>query len=235
MKTLGIIGSVFLSVGMLFLVLAGFALGSDRDAAADALPADGTVIALERRLQDDGGVTYAPIVEWVDDSGDRHRLVSSTGSYPSTYALGDGVSVLYDPDRPGRAVIDSFGQRFTGILIFGGIGLVFALIGAPMVYFYAIRQWTIRWLKRHGTRIEATFVRSELDRSTAVKGRNPYRVFAQGTHPQTGKLASFVSEPIWLDLTSELKNAAIPVLINRTKHGPHFVDLSHWVHESERD
>ncbi|MBV7258363.1 DUF3592 domain-containing protein [Erythrobacter crassostreae] len=231
-KGLALIGSIFLGIGVLLLGLAAFSIAADSIFEDEGLRADGVVIALARTFSGNG-TTYAPVVEWQDNRGAKHTFTSSTSSYPASFARGDSVTVIYDPDRPGKAIIDSFGQRFTGIFIFGGIGIVFALIGGPIVYFYMRRRWMIGWLKKYGTLIEVDFVRCEIDRSSTSNGRNPYRVHAQGKHPRTGKLASFMSEPIWLDLTSELEGKAVPVLINRKKHGPHFIDLSEWVHSEE--
>ncbi|MGB3472194.1 MAG: DUF3592 domain-containing protein [Erythrobacter sp.] len=232
-KSLALFGYIFFGVSALLLAMAGIAWGQDSAFASESMRADGVVIGLERKGGSDGP-TYAPIVVWRDADGDAHRLVSSTSSYPASFERGEEVEILYDPDRPGQAVIDTPGQRFTAMLIFGFIGLVFALIGGPILYFYHRRRWEIRWLKRHGTPLDARLVRCDIDRSTNNRGRHPYRVFAQAKHPRTGKMASFKSEPIWVDLTSELEGQSVPVLINRKKLGPHFVDLSQWLHISER-
>lgn len=229
-KSMSLYGYIFLGIGILLLTLAGMAFSFGSAFDNRAVRTQGTVIAMKYR----GDGMSSPVVQWFDQNGELRRFVSSTSTSRPAYDRGDTLTVLYDPDKPRLAVIDSFLERYTGAIISGGIGLVFSLIGGPILYFYWRRAWMIRWLKKHGTEIEARFVRCDLDRSSTTNGRNPYRVHAQGKHPRTGKNASFKSEPIWLDLTEELKDEVIPVLINRKKHGPHYIDLSQWVHDSER-
>ncbi len=119
-------------------------------------------------------------------------------------------------------------------MIFGGIGLVFVLIGLPFLYLYWKRRGVIARLKRAGERIEAEFMRCDVDIGTVVNGRNPYRVHAQGKHPKTGRLASFVSEPIWLDLSSTLEGKTVPVLVDRKRYRDHYIILDEWVADAEK-
>lgn len=226
------IGAIFGSIGVLLLALAGGAFIADQRHVASASRADGVVIQLSVK-RTDNGVTFAPIVEWRDAKGTRHILASSTSSNPATFERGEAVSVLYDPANPGKATINSFGQRFTGILIFGGIGLVFTLIGGPIVYLFARRRRVIARLKKSGTRIDAKFLRCDLDRGTVINGRSPYRVHAQGKHPKTGRQASFVSGPILVDLTSVLEGKTVPVLVDRKRYRDHLIILDEWVAPEE--
>lgn len=233
-KSLRLFGYIFAGIGGFLMAIALAGIISDQNSAAKAIKAEGTVVGLRAMSGGSGGTTYAPIVAWTDRNGTAHRLVSSAGS-SDPFDRGETVTVLYDPEAPGRARIDTFGQRFTGILIFGGIGVVFCAIGLPLLYFYWRRQFTIARLKRDGERIEADFIRCDVDIGTVVNGRNPYRVHAQGRHPKTGRLASFVSEPIWLDLTSTLEGRKIPVLVNRKRYRDHYIVLDEWVSDEERD
>jgi len=226
------IGFIFASIGGILVTGAVLAWLADQRHAASASSAPGIVVQLN--LQSGGnGATYAPVVDWTDASGKRHLLVSNIRSNPPAFERGEKVTVLYDPEKPSKATIDTFGQRFTGILIFGGIGLVFALIGGPILYLYMRRQRVIARLKRSGERIEAKFLRCDLDASTAINGRNPYRVHAQGKHPKTGRLASFISEPIMIDLTGTLEGQTVPVLVDRKRYRDHFVVLDEWVAREE--
>lgn len=222
------IGAVFASIGALVLGLAGVAIVLDQRNQANAERAQGVVINLSIK-RGDNGATFAPVVEWRDAQGTRHVLISNTSSNPASFDRGERVEVLYDRAKPAQATINSFGQRFTGILIFGGIGLVFVLIGGPLVYFYMRRRRVIARLKRSGEHIEAKFLHCKYDGSTVVNGRSPFLVHAQGKHPKTGRLARFVSEPIWVDLTSTLEGKTVPVLVDRKRYKDHFVVLDEWV------
>ncbi len=77
--------------------------------------------------------TYAPIVEYVDLTGQPRTLFSTTGSRPPSFFKGEVVTVLYDPEDPEfplGAKIDTFEQLWGGTLFgvifgtaFGGIAL----------------------------------------------------------------------------------------------------------------
>lgn len=227
------VGVIFGSIGALLLAIAIGGFVADQNRVATSQKAQGTVINLVQSRGDNGS-TFAPVVEWRDAKGTRHVLYSTTGSNPPAFERGEIVSVLYDPEKPSQARIDSFGQRFTIILICGGIGLVFSLIGGPIVYLFVRRARMIGRLKRTGEQIEAKFVRCEVDVGTVINGRNPYRVHAQGKHPKTGRLASFISGPIFLDLTDTLKGKTLPVLVDRKRYRDHYIVLDEWVADEER-
>ncbi|WP_432201726.1 DUF3592 domain-containing protein [Erythrobacter sp. W53] len=228
------IGSAFVAFGLLFAGIGGYTYIADQQMAETALRAPGTVIALDRRRGSEGGTTYAPVVEWTDRDGTRHEFTSSTSSSPASFSRGEAVTVMYDPAKPGQAKIDSFGQRFMLPLVFGGMGSLFAILGAVFVFLFLRRKKTVERLKLSGIRIEAEVTRCELDRSIKVNSRSPYRVHAQATHPGTGKLASFKSDPIWLDLSKELDGKTVPVLIDPNAPKQHYIDLSQWVDDSEK-
>jgi len=227
------IGGIFGSIGAVLIAISTVSFVSDQRHAAIAKTAEGTVINLTRNRGNDS-TTFAPVVEWRDDKGIRRVLYSSTGSNPPAFDRGERVSVLYDPENPEKARINSFGQRHAVTLILGAMGFVFGAIGGTILYLYAKRRSMIARLKRSGERIEAKFMRCEPDISTVINGRNPYRVHAQGIHPKTGRLASFVSGPIFIDLTDTLEGQTVPVLVDRRRYRDHYIVLDEWVADEER-
>jgi len=127
-------GSLFLIVG---LILTGVSVSF----LSDAKHARGTVVALEWREDHTGGsrrkrahddpVAY-PVVAFTSADGVRRTFRSSFGSNPPSYEKGEHVEVLYDADSPGDARIKGFASLWLLPLIFGGIGLVIAGVGATV-------------------------------------------------------------------------------------------------------
>ncbi len=227
------IGGIFTPIGLLFSGLGLWLYLNDQDLAAKGVRASGTVIQIVSYRDSDGETMYRPVVEFTDTAGSRREFSSDVSSSTSEFQRGEAVDVIYDPVAPENAIIDSFMERFFLPLIFGGLGSIFALVGAGILFTTIRRRQIVAALKERGLRINAEFVGCQLDTSIKINGRSPFRVFAQATHPMTGKLASFESEPIWLDLTGELERQQVPVLIDPTKPKRHYVDLSEWVHERE--
>ena len=223
------IGGVFLPFGLVFAGIGGWFIWSDLSLASAGGRASGTVIAIDSYRDSDGDTMHRPVVEFFDTKGTRHQFSSAMSSSSPDYEQGETVDVIYDPDAPGQAKIDSFFERFLFPGIFGLFGAVFAGVGAGFLIGFIRRKQTIAQLLRNGIPIQAEFQQCYRDTSTKVNGRSPYRVVAQGLHPTTGKLATYKSEPIWLDLSDQLTDGHVKVLVDPQHPKKHYVDLSEWV------
>lgn len=224
-RTFAWIGATFLAFGLVFAAVAAWAWADDRARAEGGTSATGTVTDLVRRF-DSGGSVYRPVVEFRDARGTRHGFVGKIGSNPPAYSPGETVTVIYDPAVPGRAMVDGFMERRFLPLVFGGIGGLCAAIGGGMLFLVARRRRMVAQLRKTGVPIAARFVECYRDTGTKVNGRSPWRVVGQATHPATGKLQSFTSEPIRVDLSERLGGRDIRVLIDPVRPDRYFVDLS---------
>ncbi|MEH2067024.1 MAG: DUF3592 domain-containing protein [Nostoc sp.] len=132
-KFLLLFGSIFGGVGSVFAVI-GIIIGMNtRSYVANAIPAQGTVIDLVEHssVDSDGHYSYAyyPIVQFTTHAGEPTVFESNSGSDPPGYTRGDRVEVLYRPDKPGSAKINSWLSLWLLPLIFIGLGSIFALVG----------------------------------------------------------------------------------------------------------
>ncbi|MEO9462084.1 MAG: DUF3592 domain-containing protein [Marinomonas sp.] len=228
------VGGIFFTLGIVFSCTGAAFYYNDRQLEAKVGQASGIVIALNRHRDTEGTIMYRPEVEFRDQQGTLHRFTSDVSSSSPGVALGGPVDVIYDPDAPGDAGIDSFMYRYFLLLIFAGMGGLFALIGGAMLLSHLRRKRTIEHLYARGMRIEMPFTRCYVNTSLRINGRSPYVVEAQGTHPITGKFACFQSEPIWLNLSSALDGQKVPVLIDPNSPKDHVIDLRQWVDVSAR-
>ncbi|MDG4862986.1 DUF3592 domain-containing protein [Streptomyces sp. T-3] len=125
--------------GSLFLVAAVILAGMSVSDLANAERAQGRVVALEWR-NDDSGTSRKqhgndepaayPVVEFTSADGIPRTFKSSFGSNPPSYEEGEQVEVLYDADSPEDAQINGFASLWLLPLLFGGIGVLIAGIGA---------------------------------------------------------------------------------------------------------
>jgi hypothetical protein len=124
-----VMGIVFAVLGLALIVGAGVIFFRQRKARASAVQASGEVVALERH-QGQRGWLYYPVVEFEAASGQKARFESEVGSNPAGYSAGQQVKVLYQPDAPEKAEIDSFTSLYyyPGCLLVMGVG--FTLIGS---------------------------------------------------------------------------------------------------------
>jgi hypothetical protein len=114
----GILGLVFAVIGTIFLAVGG-GMGWRSVRFLGAPTVDGVVVAVG------GGIPTAKYK--VKDV--EYQVRGAISSKPPAFQVGDKVAVLYNPEKPGDSQIDSFVERWLFLLVFGGLGAVFALIG----------------------------------------------------------------------------------------------------------
>jgi len=82
----------------------------------DGVETHGIVIDIRR----DGRYSY-PVFEFTDRAGKKHQVRSSIGSTDG-YAKGDSVRVLYNPENPAEARIDTFVSMWLAVCVAAGVG-----------------------------------------------------------------------------------------------------------------
>lgn len=122
---------IFFLLGLVFLAVGGGWVDRTKDFKQSAARTEGVVIDLV--ITRSG--TYAPVFEFDDASGVRHRIVSATASNPPAFEVSERVRVLYQPGHPEGARIDSFLELWLGPLIFLVLGTAFSGFGGGVGWF----------------------------------------------------------------------------------------------------
>jgi hypothetical protein len=113
--------------GLAFMVIPGVVVVSNMRLKRRGHRTTGTVAAVERDWNPDPktpGYTYWPVLEFQTDRGQDVRTRAKVGGSPQ---VGRRVRILYDPDNPQTAEIDTIWGR--GTIVFGA----FALIGIYLI------------------------------------------------------------------------------------------------------
>jgi hypothetical protein len=132
---------IFTGVAILMLLIASISAVSAIRKMNGEESAPGRVVEMvERReyVNEEDRVVqdyYYPVVEFVSQDGRPHTVHMTEGSSVPQYEVGEEVTVLYNPDRPLDARIQSFGSTalmwilpgITGILGLGFFGAVIAV------------------------------------------------------------------------------------------------------------
>ena len=169
---------------------------------------------------------FGPVVHFTSQNGEAVEFVSSTGSNPPSYSRGERVEVLYQPEEPQNAKINSFFSLWGGPVILGGLGGVFFLVGAGLVFAGAREARKDESLKRNGMPIEGDFQSVVINRSLAVNGRHPFRVMTQWQNPMTSEVHIFESNDVWFDPSAYIKGSKIRVFVDKHNPRKYYVDLS---------
>jgi len=134
---------VFGLVGLVFLTVAAVILRSELEFRKSAISAPGTIVDLEPTRSRSGSTSYRPVFEFVDHNDRLHRVAGSVASNPPSYHRGEAVTVLYRPENPEIAHLDSLLEHWFLPLVFGSLGVIFTSIAAGVVA-YGVRKRGLR-------------------------------------------------------------------------------------------
>jgi hypothetical protein len=215
-------GSLLLPGGVAMMGFAVYLFNADHALDTTGERTQGTVIEMiasrdsRRNVGNSPSLHYRPRVEFRTRDGSRHEFVSRASTNSRIYEEGEEVTVLFDPENPANANIDSFFERFLGPFFVGLLGSIFALAGGWMIMAAQRRRRYIANLRRDGLKITAEVLDCVEDKATESGKLRPFRVHAQAIHPVTGKLTSFISDPVYYaSLSDIIPGKTVPVLIDR--------------------
>jgi Protein of unknown function (DUF3592) len=92
----------------------------------------GVVVRLDSKASDMGSRLYRPVVAFTDEHGVQREVRGRVGSTRRPPAVGTRISVVYPPNRPEAARLDTRTERLNGVGIGIGVGLVF-IAGAVLL------------------------------------------------------------------------------------------------------
>jgi hypothetical protein len=134
---------VFLAVGVLLLVISALTGANAVLAISREASAEGHVVDLVTRRDENGNEFYYPIVEFVLPDGSLKTVQLSEGSWPPAYEKGQAVTVLYDSQRPIDARIKSTSSTlgiWTWSLITGSLGVIFVIVSLFVRWLFKIES-----------------------------------------------------------------------------------------------
>ncbi len=129
-----VFGNLFLAAFCLWGV---YAASTSWTLQTEGTTTTGTVVRLNEQSDGEGGCcTYVPVIDFnVNDQ--VYTFEGDNASYPPAYAVGEQVSVLYDPTNPNTAQIDSLFERWA----FPVIIIPAMIVTAAILNVFMIRAW----------------------------------------------------------------------------------------------
>jgi hypothetical protein len=184
-------GSVFVAVGIWMLV-------DGLRFRASANRAEGEVIRLEWSNGEGNSRSGAlPVVRY-EAQGRTVEFRSRVSSRPPAYRVGELVTVLYHPEDPENASVDTFLEQYLLPLVFGGPGLVFSGVGLAFLIIPGALQRRRRNILEYGTAVKAKVI--EVRRSSAsINHQHPWVLVAEFKDEITGKEYAAASQFIWVN------------------------------------
>ena len=126
------IGFPFLLAGLIFA--AAFATFTYRsmEIVWEGATATGEITGMQT-VSGYRGQSHLPVVRFNAADGTQRVFWQRPGGRRGAYSIGEKVTVLYLPDDPGRAIIDSFWGRY-GFIFATLFALCFAALGGWLVW-----------------------------------------------------------------------------------------------------
>lgn len=76
---------------------------------------------------------YYPVFSFTDEAGQNHVVKAQNGCPRSVYSIDQGVSIIYDPDKPEGARIESFFHLWPVFIFTLILGVAFTWSGFTMI------------------------------------------------------------------------------------------------------
>ena len=111
----------------------------DRAIRTDALVVDASARVSRHHQQAMRATTFRPVVEFTDQTGQNHRVEISLGMSHPSWSQGDTISILYAPDDPKNARLDTFIGLWFPCLVCTFIS-VWSVIGGLVIWFFFLGQ-----------------------------------------------------------------------------------------------
>ena len=204
MKVVRLVFSIFFVVGLGLLIGSYFTYRHTRRFLETAIPVPGVVVENVYRESSSSSNhgpswSYYPHVHFQTTDGHDIDFVSNTGSSPPSYSVNERVTVLYDPQQPEKASLNSFGSLWASTIILVSLGVAFTGPGVGFMIWKRASDQKSAWLHENGRRIQAEITGVELNTSLQVNGANPFRIICQWLDPGRNEMHVFHSCNIWYD------------------------------------
>ncbi len=126
------------------------------------------------------------------------------------------------------------GNPMLFLLVFGGIGAVFLLLGVVFLALMFRRNAIQKAILAEGHHVMATVTGIMPNYNIRVNGRSPYVAECSYTDPDTGVVHLFRSRNIYFDPTSILMDAQVAVYLRPHDYRHYYVDVDAVLPEIEK-
>ncbi|MTC71622.1 MULTISPECIES: DUF3592 domain-containing protein [Providencia] len=226
MKIKNIIFTVFLVIGILFLLGTAFSLYSSMNMTKNGVETTGIVTDLDVSVSEDKSKSYFPIIEFTTQDNQKIEFRSSMGSSSYRGSIGQSIDVLYDPTNPHDAVINSFFGIYALSIFCGIFGVVFTLIGGVPFAFGMVGKKKNTRLLREGTPIQVKITGVEENTMIQINKQSPYQILADVHDKSTNTIKRYKSENIYFDPSPYIDRETVTIYLDKNNANKYYMDIS---------
>lgn len=220
-KTFSIIEIIFSVFGVCLLIVGFFSYKLNKQFIQSNSKSAAVVIDLN--IKND---VFYPVLSLKTIEGKTIKFISSVGSNPSLYQIGDVVEVYYDPTNLQSIRINDFWSNWLTTLILSSIGIIFSIFGLLGIGFTIKSNYKKRWLYQFGKKISTEFEKVEINKNFSINDEHPYIIISQWQDPITKVIHIFKSENIWYNPEKYIVSKSIDVLVDPNNYKKYYTDIS---------
>ena len=181
--------------------------------------------------------TITEIIEYRDSDGEYHHRIYvayeyngeifeniSLDSYTSSMYEGDSVTLLCDPERPGKVKLASMLYFGPSLLI--GMGALFAVVGGGILATALSGAAKRKKIKNQGKILYATVEQISYNKSYTVNGIHPYVIYCTYRDDYRDVVYRFKSENLWSDPSVLFPvGSSIEVRVDEKDYSKYYVNV----------
>lgn len=117
-----------LPIGAVIMLIISLWFGySSYQFVSSGIEVEGTVVRLESSHSSDSGTSYSPVFRYTVN-GQEYEYESVNSSNPPTHQVGDVTTLLYQPDNPAKARVNSFWELWLAPVILFPISIMMLIL-----------------------------------------------------------------------------------------------------------
>ena len=205
--------TVFIIIGVAFLVPATVLIINNSAEIAQRLPTEASITSIDEAGHTGGRIAITYAVDGINYDG-RINI-----NMPS-FEVGTKITVYYYPENPA----DFYYDMVLIPIVFYIVGTIFTCVGLVFVGLWVARTAKRTDLLKNGRKISATIVDVCLRYSIHVNGRLPFYIICEGSI--NGRLTRFSSNNFWFDPEPAIiNNRTISVYYDAKRPSRYLVDV----------
>lgn len=187
-----------------------------------AVEVPAVITEITRRLDSDGEYHYNVYISYEYD-GEVFEDVSIS-SYSSSMYEGQEITLLCDPEHPGKIELSS--MIYFGPVLLMGMGALFSVIGGFVLITFVVISSRRKKIKTQGKILYATVEQIAYNVNYSVNGFHPYIIYCTYRDDYRDVTYRFKSENLWSDPAVLFPvGSSIEVRVDENDYSKYYVNV----------
>ncbi|MGN1481156.1 DUF3592 domain-containing protein [Porcipelethomonas sp.] len=215
-----ILGILFFTIGIIFVIIGGVVLARNISFMSSAKKTNAEIISINADSYRKDNRDYTSYDVWIEYTVDGDILEEKLNEYNSYMYEGKEIEVYYDPDNPSDVRMESNVFEF----IFLVIGGIFAVIGAVFLIIVIVTGRRVENLKKSGDKLSGTITDVKRNYSIRINNCHPFKAECKVINPYDGETYLYSSQNITDDITGFI-GMTVTVYVDRNNKRKYYVDI----------